>query len=374
MRPIPVYPPYRPVRVPDNKRWLFLCVPLTVLSGKGIALFYPAGEGVATVGITVLMAGLWLIRQLYYRVSVHNARLYDQLVEQQQQDWWLEHQQLFALRDVVLIGPAGTNTLHWLHLLKREHRAPEVKNEGSGKALRIARLMANTVDEREAQLAKLLVLQWQDQGVSPPHPHLQCCYWLGSLFAWRAFCTQMQVTFPDIALPDEPQPWDGEATLSCLATSANTLSSDSTILVAGCRSMVASFSAAQPAGEAAALLLIGHEGVVSFTRGEVYDCAESENLIDVFRRAVQQSAGENAPDACILFSQPTLPALAQSGWNVMHHVQDLNWGNSGDMEMLIVLALAAIYVSQHQEPCGWIAKDSSHTLALGIVKPYGQGK
>lgn len=44
------------------------------------------------------------------------------------------------------------------------------------------------------------------------------------------------------------------------------------------------------------------------------------------------------------------------------------------MEMLIVLILAAFYANNYQQPCGWIAKDPLHTLALGIIKPYGEGK
>lgn len=76
----------------------------------------------------------------------------------------------------------------------------------------------------------------------------------------------------------------------------------------------------------------------------------------------------------MLFTHPALPALAQSGWNVTHHLQDLNWGDPGEMELLIVLTLAAISANYSKEPCGWIAKDTLHTLAFGIVKPYGQGK
>lgn len=64
---------------------------------------------------------------------------------------------------MVLLGPAGIDTPHWLRLLKREHRVPEVKNESSGKALRIGRTLVDTVAEREALLAKMLVLQWQTQ-------------------------------------------------------------------------------------------------------------------------------------------------------------------------------------------------------------------
>lgn len=380
MRPVPTHPPYQTACVPDGKRWLSVCALLLLLSGGGMALLLPAaGAGwMAALGmmgaVVVMMGGCWLIRQLYYRVSVHNAWFYDRLAEQQQQAWWVEHQQYFVLSEVVLSGPAGANPPDWLNLLKREHQVPDVRNEENGRALRIARMMVDQAEQREAWLAKVLVLQWQVQRISLSLPLLQRCYWQGSLLAWRAFCAQMQVTFPDVVLPDEPEEWRGEESLSALATAACTLPADEAILVAGCHSVTASFSSALPAGESAALWLVSHDGPVCLTRGEVYDSVRQETITAVSGRAEQQSELENPPEVCLLFSQPALPELIQTGWNVNHHVQDLNWGNPGDMEMLIVLTLAAIYASHYQQPCGWIAKDPLHTLALGIIKPYDEGK
>lgn len=379
MRPLPEYQPYRTAHPPDSKRWLSVGGVLVLLGGGGGALLHSAESSVGLIfkgiaGVVVLMGVLWLIRLLYFRGSVHNARYYDQLIEQQKQTWWQQHQRPFALSEMVLLGPAGTDTPHWLRLLTREHQVPEVKNELGGKALRIGRTLVEQVSEREALLAKMLVLQWQKQNADSPLPHISRCYWQGSLAAWWAFCTQMQFSFADVLLPEKPEIWQGEATLSILAAVVQTLPESEAILVAGCHSMTASFNAEQPAGESAALCLVANQGLVSLTRGEVYDIAGKDALTAVSERAERQSELEKAPDACMLFSQPMLPALSQSGWNVTHHVQDLNWGNPGEMEMLIVLLLSALYAKQYQEPCGWIAKDPLHTLALGIIKPYGEGK
>lgn len=379
MRPLPAYPPYRSARIPNSKRWISLCALLVLLAGGSLTLRHFADGGAGKViggmaGAVMLTGAMWLVRHLYYRLSVHNAQLYERLVEQQQQAWWMQHQQVFALREWVLMGPSGTDTSHWWQLLKREHRPPEVKNEASGKALRVVRTMDSPSGDRELQLAKMLVLQWQLQRESISFPLIQRSYWQGSLRAWRAFYQQMQATFPDVSLPEKPEEWRGEETLSALAATASELSSDEAILVAGCHSGIASFSAEQPAGDSAALWLVGHSGPVCMTRGEFYDCAGEETLTDVCERAQRQSELEKPPESCMLFSHPALPQLAQSGWNVTHHVQDLNWGNPDDMELLIVLTLAATGANYYQEPCGWIAKDPLHTLAFGIVKPYDQGK
>ncbi|MCU6401256.1 hypothetical protein KW811_22580, partial [Enterobacter quasiroggenkampii] len=80
------------------------------------------------------------------------------------------------------------------------------------------------------------------------------------------------------------------------------------------------------------------------------------------------------PAACILFSHPQIPQIAECGWITTHNLQDSYWGMPGSMEPLIVISLAALSAQNEAQPCGWISTDPQHTLALGIVKPHGKGK
>ena len=73
------------------------------------------------------------------------------------------HRRQFALKDIVLIGPAGAELSDWLRVIKREHQAPLVRQESTGKSLRIARSFSSALIEREKQLAQMLVLQWKRQ-------------------------------------------------------------------------------------------------------------------------------------------------------------------------------------------------------------------
>lgn len=379
MRPLPAYPAYSQGKPPVTKRWMGASALLVLISGSGIGLMYTAHRDTGLIvkgmiGVVILMGIVWLIRQLYYRVSVHNARHYDHLVEQEHQHWWAQHRQSFALQDMVLLGPAGTEKVHWLRLLNRENRLPEVRTEPGGKALRVTHSFFNNPPQRENQLAKMLALQWQELRGKTALTSPEGCYWQGSVNAWKAFREQMKLVFPDVVLPEQAQIWQGEATLSTLAALINASEENCTFLVAGCQSLPASFAGEHPAGESAFLWLAGKQGQVTLSRGEVFDAAQVETLTEVCERAVQQSELDKPPDACLLFTQPHLPELAQSGWNMTHHLQDLNWGDPGQMEMSIVLTLAAIYANQKKEPCGWMAKDPLHTLALGIIKPYGEGK
>ncbi|EPQ0644277.1 hypothetical protein ACAF60_09310 [Klebsiella aerogenes] len=95
--------------------------------------------------------------------------------------------------------------------------------------------------------------------------------------------------------------------------------------------------------------------------------AALENIQQVCQRAMQQSGAERSPDPCIAFTQPQIPELAQSGWNSNQLLQDENWGETGQMEQLITIALAAIFARHFHQSCGWIARDPRHPLSLGIV-------
>ncbi len=379
MRALPDYLPYRQVRPPRAKRWLSLGALLSFASSGGIALLSPAHQGKALMGwgiffAIVLTGGGWLIRQLYYRISLHNAQHYEQLVEQDQREWWAKHQQIFALREIVLLGPVGSEAAHWLSLLRREHQVPEEKMEAGGRALRLIHSSVSDPDAREQQLARMLARQWLAQRGDIELPDLGQCYWQGSGPAWRAFCEQIAEALPAIQLPAIPEKWQGEASLSAIATQMSDTEDERVILVAGCQSMAATPGSARPAGESAVLWLVSRDGTAQVSRGEVYDPELAENIMEVGKRAMKQSDIEQPPDPCILFTQPQTPELAQSGWNTMQYLQDANWGEPGEMEILIVVALAAMFVTQHQQPCGWIGRDPQHTLAFGIVKPGGAEK
>lgn len=377
MRPVPDYPEYKTARPPGAARWLSAAALLVLLSG-GAGVLLPSAQGksslvAAGILVALLLVGTgWLARLLYYRVSVHNAAFYYQLVAYEQQQWWAQHRQPFWLKEAVLLGPAGRRSTDWLRVLNREQPPPEENKEGGGRALRLPQISASDAAAREKRLAELLVIEWQKQrGEKTLAPPL-CCYWLGTDIAWQAFRAQMATTFPEIALPSRPEPWRGEASLAEIASDLAEAKLEDTMLIAGCQVVVAKPGTALPAGESAVLWLAGRDGPVQLTRGETFSAEQGDTLLTVSARALEQSELKDPPEACQLFFQPGLEVLASSGWDVSQHLQDANWGNVGDMDALIVLSLAAIYAVHHQQPCGWIAHDPMNTLAIGIVKPDGQ--
>ncbi|WP_107318982.1 hypothetical protein [Klebsiella pneumoniae] len=377
MRPVPEYPPYGDARPPGTARWLSASALLVLLSG-GVSALLASSEGKSALAATGILLALvlagtgWLIRLLYYRMSVHNARFYDQLVAYEQQQWWAEHRQPIGLQEGLLLGPMGKTTTDWLRVLSRHQRPPEEENEGGGRALRAPYLSVSEAIAREKRLAELLVMEWQRQRsertLTPPLR----CYWQGAELAWQAFRAQMTLTVAQMTLPSRPHAWRGEASLAEIAHTLAEAAPHDTVLIAGCQVVVAQPGAVQPAGESAVLWLAGRGGPVHLTRGETYCAEKGEALTAVAARVLVQNELSGPPEACALFFQPGLEALAHSGWDINLYRQDACWGDIGEMEGLTVLSLAAIYAAHYQQPCGWLARDTLNTLAIGIVKPDGQ--
>jgi len=376
MRPVPEYPSYKMARPPVKARWLSAGALLVVLGGGIAALVPTMGSKTSLIMLGILLSlvlvGLgWLTSLLYYRVSVHNANFYQRLVADEQWWWWEQHRQPFSLQEVVLLGPVGCHLSDWLRLLKGECHRPEEQEQDGDKVLRLPQILSVGIPQREKRLAEMLVLEWQRQRNDKRLSMPLHCYWQGSEAAWQAFYQQMAVSFPDVILPLHPESWQGEMSLAAIAATLADAPSGSTLLVAGCQSVAAQPNTLLPAGESAVLWLVGQSGPVQLTRGEVYEQQKGDTLPKVCARALEQSELAQPPDTTILFSLSETEALARNGWDVSQHIQDTYWGDTGAMEALIVLSLAAIYAQHSQQPCGWIARDLNNTLALGIIKPYG---
>ncbi|AKH62524.1 MULTISPECIES: hypothetical protein [Photorhabdus] len=380
MKTRPLFPPYRQASPPRFKRWLAAGAGGVLLVSNLVALIRPEiDDASALYAMIPGLAALWLLcllfRWLFYRFARHNAWIYQQQVEWVQQRWWRKHRQQMALADWVLVGPLGITPDVWLSVINQSHCRPEPLREKTGPAVRLLRSFVSDSEQREIQLAKMAVNQWRSQH----QESLKCtplhCYWLGSAAVWQGFAAQMAVRFPDVVLPEQPQYWRGIDTLDEMIDLLNaTTGSQATILCAGCQCVVSEAESALPAGEAAFIWLLKKTGKVALTRGEYFQTQEDEQVMDVAARALMQADITQPPEPCFLFSQPEVSSLEETGWNVTQHVQDLNWGNIGGMEAVVVQTLAAISAENTGQPCGWLARDPQHALAFGIVKSYGTAR
>lgn len=315
----------------------------------------------------LLLVGL-LLRMLWFRAARHNVAWCRALAEQQQADWVVQHRQTLALQEIVLVGAAAEGG-SWQALLERRSPLPRRQQEVDGEALRMPQVAQENGPAREVDLARLLAMQWaQQRQADSPVPDR--CYWLGSAEAWQAFADRAALSLPGLVLPARPLAWQGEQTLSsAIAWLAD--AQGETLLIAGCQSQPATSNARLPAGEAAVLWLAGHRGALRLPRGEVTHPGEAETLTPLCQRAQLQSQLTAPPQACVLFSLPPGAAPFDSGWNLTHHLQDSYWGDTGRIEALVVMSLAALNAQYQATPTGWIARDPSGGYTTGVVQFHG---
>ncbi len=139
MRAIPTFPRYRLAKPPVAKRWLGGGAALVLLSGIIAAMAGKSGANTSIilfcmVGMVLLGGVVWFVRTIFFRLSVHHSHTWEREAENERRHWWEIHRRQFALKDIVLIGPAGAELSDWLRVIKREHQAPLVRQESLGKS------------------------------------------------------------------------------------------------------------------------------------------------------------------------------------------------------------------------------------------------
>jgi hypothetical protein len=371
MNRAPEFASYPLAPAPDYTRWWRSLAGFLVVSGIAYNLllrdvFEPFAIVVGVLGVLLLWLLAFLMRVLFHQLDRHNAHCYGATSGQIQRVWWEHHQQKIGLLDTVLLSATCSKPEQRRIFFSSEHRPPEPSTEDGGLAIRIPQVFGKDVAKRELQLAALLALQWREQ-----QPHdlalipLQC-YWQGSIEAWRHFAEHVSKASPQIQLPKLPEPWQGIDSLDGIFEQLHGARPDARILCAGCQSSAVRSDSRLPAGEAAVLWLWGQQGGVGVSRGEWF-AVETEEIVSVAERALQQSGLETPTLTCVSFSQPDLPDLSANGWNTRQHRQDANFGALDKLEAMVALTLAAWHAEANGKPCAWLANDAHHTLALGIV-------
>jgi len=323
---------------------------------------------IVALGVLCLWLLAFLVRVLCFRLDQHNAYCYGVNTQQLEQAWWSRHRQTVALVESVLLGAVCRSAEQKHALFSPDLTKPTPEQTDDGWAIRVPQVFGKDVAEREAQLAALLALQWQQQRSDLPVEQPLRCYWQGTPAAWNSFAEQVKKLWPTAQFPERPDVWQGIDSLDAIVDQLHEEPAEAWILCAGCQSSPIQRESRLPAGEAAVLWVLGKQEGVRIARGEWLN-ADVESLAAVAERALRQSELEASGPPCVSFSQPDLPDVSAIGWNLRQHLQDANFGALGNLESMVVLTLAAWYAEGNSKACAWLANDPQHTLAIGVVKP-----
>lgn len=370
MRPVPECKAYPLASAPQYGRWFAAgAASLAMATSVGVLLrpVIELWEMACGVG---LMALLWalalLLRVMGFRLNRHIADCYDGVVAQVTQEWWAGHRQQVALVETVLLGPGCSAPAHLQRLFDPTATAPLAEDSGAGAALRVLPVMGQGSEEREKELARLLVLQWRQQAPGLVELDPLRCYWQGSPDAWQVFVQQMAISFPQVKLPEQPEAWSGITTLNTIIDQVQHAPAHTRILCVGCESTVPAHGGVRPAGEAAVLWLLAPQGRVRFLRGEWFT-PETAPLVTVADRALRQAQLKEPPTVCVASSRVQRALRDAVQWNLRPELLDTHFGELPHLGPMVVQTLAASYATQHGAPCAWLAGDPHYTLALGVV-------
>lgn len=364
----PEFALYPEIQPPAYSRWIASGAALCALAVGTSVLLRTFIEVRSAVAGTILVLLIWLlallIRVVFYRANQHNARCFAISAAQVKRAWWARHRQTVALVEAVLLGPTCSAPAHRGRFFDPDHQPALVQEMPEGTVIRLRQIFGRETGERERQLAIFLALQWREQRGGDPLANPLRCYWQGSANAWQAFVTEMKKLYPEVSLPELPEPWQGISSLDEIIDLLQGASADTCILCAGVQSVPPESDRRLPGGEAAVLWLLGSQSGVRFLRGEWFS-ADTDELAKVVERAQQQGSLEASTPLCVSFSQADIPVIR---WNLKQNAQDAHFGALAGLEAMVLQTLAAWYAEQHGVPCAWLASDPHHSLALGIVK------
>jgi hypothetical protein len=171
---------------------------------------------ICMVGMVLLGGVVWFVRTIFFRLSVHHSHTWEREAENERRHWWEIHRRQFALKDIVLIGPAGAELSDWLRVIKREHQAPLVRQESLGNRCvlpEVSLLLLLNVKTTGSNAGIAMEKAASKELFVSPEKY----FWQGSPEAWQAFVAQLIESFPEITAPELPELWQGEKTLSLLA-------------------------------------------------------------------------------------------------------------------------------------------------------------
>lgn len=372
----PEYPDYVEPGEPRWRRWWHALLVLWGGQAGLLLVVWPEGrprlELLLWSSVLPLAWGLVLaVRTLVWRVGLVNRDAYRRTLTLAAQRWWCKRSTALPIDQVLLLGPVGEAQVYFRGLMAATPVPQPVLLAGVSVPLLRCQLSLEVTEGRAAALARHLARQ----ALALPEraerwPRLRGLAWLGDAASEAAFVSTL--TAEGVPLPDERWPLSSLDDLDALIDAFPQVCGEESdgLICAGVISRVQALENEVP-GEAGFLWIVGHRGLLRVHRGEYLQPEKGELVAELCAQS-QRYAGLCEPPAdCLALDIVSQAAFVEGGWPVSQHQLADYWGALGELAPFVGMSLAAAQVAESLTPCGWVGKDDTGRMAMGVVVPHG---
>lgn len=372
----PRYPDYVEPRAPRWRRWWLALLLLWGAQSGLLLMLWPEGrprlelwQWSAVLPLTWLL--VLSLRMLVWQVGLMNREAYRGTLDSALQRWWSRRSKALPIEQVLLLGPVGVEQTYYQRLMKGTPVPQPLTPAGSAELRLRCQLSRSETQTRSVtlgrQLARLVLAEVE---LGARMGALRGLAWAGDAGSETEFLDTLATA--GVTLPDTRWRLGSLDDLDALIDAFPWACSEEGdgLLCAGVVSRDQAGEGELP-GEAGFLWVVGRKGTLRVLRGE-YLLPEKGDVASELCSQMQRYAGlSEAPEDCLALDIASQGAFVEGGWTVGAHQLAEYWGALGELTPFVGMSLAALQAEQSSKPCGWLGKDDTGRLAMGVVVSHG---
>lgn len=372
----PQYPDYVQPGEPKWRRWWLALLVLWGAQSGLLLTLWPEGRPRLELwlwsAVLPLFWGLLLaVRALVWRVGLMNREAYRQTIQAAELRWWRKRGKALPVEQVLLLGPVGDDLEDFQQLMTGVPTPDPLSGlDGASPRLRCPGLLAE-----QSNRLPMLAVHLAGQALSLPGradrwPTLRGLAWAGDAAGEAEFVSTLDAA--GVSLPAARFSLRTLKDLDALINALPKLCPDETdsLLCAGVVSREQADEGEVP-GEAGFLWVVSRKGLLRVHRGEYLLPEKGESASELCAQMQRYAGLSEAPEDCLALDIASQGAFVEGGWTVGAHQLAEYWGALGELAPFVGMSLAALQTEQSSKPCGWLGKDDTGRLAMGVVVSHG---
>lgn len=377
----PQYPTILEAREPRWRRWWLALPLLWGVQSAVLVQLWPQDQPLLALWMwSAVLPVAWALalalRLLAWRIGIFGCEALRRAREAATQRWWRWRSLGLPVEEVLLLGPAGDDQVHYRDLMKNTPLPQPLADadadadaEATRPALRCPVMLHKSVERAPGLGRHLARLTLKLAGVSERWPHLRAIAWVGDECALAAF--EKTLEKKGAVLPEVRLPLRDLADLDDLIDifHSECRNAHDWLLCAGVASLRSAEDAQLP-GEGGFVWLVSRQGRQLLHRGESLLSEPHESPSGLCAQMQRYAGLQNPPPACLALDQPSQSAFIDGGWSAVDHPLAGYWGVLAHLAPFIGMSLALLQARDAGQPCGWLSQDADKRLAMGVAVSY----